>query len=178
LIVAVDSQVLYHKSVTFEPKTLTQGELLEMYRRLSETKFASFSRFIPYPPVVDPRLPDAHPSRQPREPIPLDDLGQRVVKVRREHIERGRRGEATGCAIAMALREMQFAKFGREWGQFTVSTSLIEFSYTDGYGRTRRMQWDVPAKAREFISRFDNESLPKDRMEPFEFTLGQPRRGF
>lgn len=79
------------------------------------------------------------------------------VRVSRDHIDCGERGEPAFCPIALALREVTDISWIRVSGQ--------EIHWTDN-----DMNWceaDTPRIAREFLHQFDSG----ERVKPMRFEL-------
>ncbi len=80
-----------------------------------------------------------------------------VVKVTRNHILAGRRFNPRKCPIALALMSAGFYK-----AQVTGLTVNARRR-----GDRRDVTWEIPNRAVEFITRFDNG----DPVQPFELRL-------
>jgi len=80
------------------------------------------------------------------------------VSVRQEHIDRGKRCSATGCPVALAIRDVV--------GTQNVAV-VPNFAYVGTIFTGQR--FDLPEEVSEFIFEFDTGEL----VSPFEFDTEQ-----
>lgn len=80
-----------------------------------------------------------------------------IIKVTKEHIQKGKRGLTTSCPVAYALKEVGFTKVTVGWNYLNYDNL-----YTRVYTKT-------PRRVVAFINKFDQGKEVKS----FKFELGE-----
>ena len=89
------------------------------------------------------------------------------IDVKKTHIKNGKRKDGDCCPIALAVRSVV-----KNNHRVHVGRKSIEGSYKSKHGfYTKYFDVTMPKKARNFVKRFDDETVPTSKFKPFSFTL-------